>query len=1128
MDGESVRTKTSTLQADSKWHTVSDLVQAFDWSSTPLGPASAWPASLTATVSILLTSRFPMWMCWGAEYTMLYNDAYARTTLGKKHPWALGKPANIVWSEIWKDIGPRIDRVIETGEASWEEMLLLFLDRSGYREETYHTFSYSPILGPDGTNTGMLCVVMEDTGRVLGERQLAELSILAAALVDANTKAEVFSAIERGLADQKDIPFALVYLFDEGGSKLNLVARCGIGESHRAAATQIGKDAAECPWPIAALASSEPVTIDDLRSLFNDLPTGRWDRPPEQARLVPFVRKGQSTPAGVFIVGVNPYRQLDGSYAGFLDLIAGQIAASITNAEAYEDQRKRAETLAELDRAKTAFFSNISHELRTPLTLILGPIEDAIVSQSPPSAEALEMLHRNALRLLKMVNGLLDFVRIEAGRLQASFEPTDLSLLTSQLASVFRSAAERAGLQLIVKCPPLPEPAYLDRDMWEKIVLNLLSNALKSTFDGQIRVSVEHDEMHARLIVEDTGTGIPADQLPQLFERFRRIEGAKRRSHEGSGIGLALVKELVELHGGAISVESTLSVGTRFIVEIPFGQAHLAHGRTLTESMSPIKLRDSADAYVREALGWLPGQEHLQQQIAPLAANDALTGTFDVDGRKPLVLLVDDNPDMRQYVLSLLGARFDAVTAADGREALDKAESLHPDLVLTDVMMPEMDGFGLLSSLRQRQQFGLLPVIMLSARAGEESRIDGLEAGADDYLVKPFTARELIARVEAQLKLTRLRKQAIEQKASLTREVERARQFAWEALEHIPEAFSILDREYRITYMNPAAARLTAGHQAPHLGQRLWELYPSLLGTPVESHFRQVMEERTPREFEQYFHQGESEKWFHFQVYPQPGEGLIIYMRETTETRRAEQALRRSEQLAAAGRLAASIAHEINNPLEAVTNLLFLAKMDEQLNGQTRGLLDVADRELQRLSHITARSLKFYRQRTAPAEAATDDLIESVLFFHETEIRLRSIDLRRNYRPSPPILCMAGEIQQVITNLVSNALEAIQNEATIEIRLRPGHDPAGREGVYFTVADSGAGMDRYTLDRLFQPFVTTKGDEGTGLGLWVSKGIIDKHQGRIRVRSRSGAGSVFRVFLPLRPKIDDLDPLSLN
>src|ERR1019366_8376164 len=261
---------------------------------------------------------------------------------------------------------------------------------------------------------------------------------------------------------------------------------------------------------------------------------------------------------GVFIAALNPYRQLDASYSGFLDLIAGQIAASFANATAYEEERKRAEALAELDRAKTAFFSNVSHELRTPLTLILGPIEDALTSKTPPSEQALDMLHRNALRLLKLVNGLLDFVRIEAGRLRGSYEPTDLSALTRQLASVFRSAMERGGLRLTVECPPLPEPVYVDREMWEKVVLNLLSNALKSTFEGEIRVTMRSTSGQALLSVIDTGTGISEIDLPHLFERFRRVESVRRRSHEGSGIGLALVRELVEMHGGAITVESAL------------------------------------------------------------------------------------------------------------------------------------------------------------------------------------------------------------------------------------------------------------------------------------------------------------------------------------------------------------------------------------------------------------------------------------------------------------------------------------------------------------------------------------------------------------------------------------------
>jgi signal transduction histidine kinase/CheY-like chemotaxis protein len=1050
MDGEFADIDVpAALELEGEPRKMSELVRAFKWGATPLGDPAFWPPGLKTTVRILLTSRFPMWMAWGPELTVLYNDAYARTTLGKKHPWALGKPADVVWSEIWKDIGPRIERVLETGEASWDETLFLILERGGYREETYHTFSYSPLVGPEGGNAGMLCVVMEDTARVLGERQLGSLGKLARALVDANSRNEVFAAIERGLEGEKDIPFALLYLFDEVESgRLKLVAHCGIEKGHAAACEKLVIGAADCPWPVEFLSSNQPVTVEYLSDLFPSLPTGTWDRPPERARMVPFARKGQDTPVGIFIAGVNPYRQLDASYAGYLDLIAGQLAASITNAEAFEEEKTRAEALAELDRAKTSFFSNISHELRTPLTLILGPVEDALTSQTPPTRAGLEMLHRNALRLLKMVNGLLDFVRIEAGRLRASYEATDLSLLTTQLASVFRSAMERAGLQYMVECPPLPEPVYVDREMWEKIVLNLVSNALKSTFDGEIRVAISTDGASARLTVTDTGTGIPDSEQPHLFERFRRVEGARRRSHEGTGIGLALVKELVELHGGSIDVESSLGTGTAFTVTIPFGQSHLPRERVVDDSANPVVVQGSAVAYVREAIGWLPGRDRLADEVTRAEPGDRPQRPEPEGGevRRPVILLADDNADMREYVRGLLGGRFDILVAANGKEALEFAARAHPDLIVSDVMMPEMDGFALLKAIRENTAIHTTPMIMLSARAGEESRIEGLTAGADDYLTKPFTARELLARVEAQLKIARLKKEAAEQQSALSREVQQARQFAWEALEHIPDCFATLDRDYRLTYMNAAAKGVAAVMGIPHLGRSLFDIYPALLGTPVEEHFRRGMEQRVPVEFEQYFRSDHAEAWYQFQLYPQPDEGLIVYMRETTESRRTEQALRRSEQLAAAGRLAASIAHEINNPLEAVTNLMYLVKMDEALSSESRGLLDVADRELQRLSHITSRSLKFYRQRTAPSMTAIDDLIDSVLFFHETEIKMRNIELRRRYRPAPAVLCLTGEIQQVFTNLISNALEAIDEKGKLSVGVCLARDCPGASG----------------------------------------------------------------------------------
>ena len=351
--------------------------------------------------------------------------------------------------------------------------------------------------------------------------------------------------------------------------------------------------------------------LDDL--LGAAPPSGPWGRPPAQAVLLPIVPSGETGPAGVLVVGLNPFRVYDEGYRGFLGLVAGQIGAAIANAEAYEEERRRAEALTEIDRAKTAFFSNVSHEFRTPLTLMLGPLEQLLSAPAEAGRagdrELIEIAHHNGLRLLKLVNSLLDFSRIEAGRVQAHFEPTDLSALTQELASSFRSAIDQAGLRFIMDCPALDEPVYVDRDMWEKIVLNLLSNAFKFTFDGEIAVKVRPsaDRSMVELIVADTGTGIPTSELPNLFERFHRIEGAKGRTFEGSGIGLALVQELVKLHDGSIRVESEPGRGSSFIVAVPFGVAHLPRDRIV--GARPITAGQRAQAYVEEALSWLPRAE---------------------------------------------------------------------------------------------------------------------------------------------------------------------------------------------------------------------------------------------------------------------------------------------------------------------------------------------------------------------------------------------------------------------------------------------------------------------------------------------------------------------------------------
>lgn len=741
------------------------VTRAYDWESSPLGTVDDWPQSLKTAVHILLSSRFSMWMAWGPELVFFYNDAYRQATLGKKHPWALGRPARQVWSEIWDEIGPRIQSVLDTGVATWDEGLLLFLERSGFSEETYHTFSYSPLKDDNGKVAGMLCVVTEETNRVLGERQLASLKRLASELGTAITAEEVCRiAIDNCQANQQDLPFTLTYLVDESGQQAQLFCATGFDADDPAAPSSIDLKSSSSIWPISSVLEGNDSLVIDVKEVSDRLPRGARRLPANKVLLVPIAQRGQMTGAGVLIAGVSPYRILNSDYEGYIKLIAGQLAASLANANAYDQERKRALALAEIDRAKTMFFGNVSHELRTPLTLMLGPLEDELAraSSGTESKNSLELIHRNGLRLLKLVNTLLEFSRVESGRLNSQFEPVDLAKVTAEYASAFHSAVERAGLRFVVDCRPLPEAVYIDREMWEKIILNLLSNSLKSTFEGEIVVTVRAVEGGAQVAIRDTGTGIPEDEVPHLFERFRRVEGAHRRTHEGSGIGLALVHELVGLHGGAIEVETAIRDGTIFTVTLPFGHAHLPTEKVATTGAA--RTGTSASAYVNEALTWLP--QLSENGDVPAASLEGANGRIS-DQKMPRVLLADDNRDMRDYVSQLLSKKFRVEVAENGKIALELALSHAPQLILTDVMMPEMDGFQLLAAVRQSDALKDVPVIMLSARAGEESRIDGLGAGADDYLVKPFTARELIARVTAHVALASLRQEAAKREREL-------------------------------------------------------------------------------------------------------------------------------------------------------------------------------------------------------------------------------------------------------------------------------------------------------------------------------------------------------------------------
>jgi PAS domain S-box-containing protein len=803
---ENVAGEMDFLAGDSE---MAKLIRSKDWSATPLGPIREWPQSLRTTGSLCLASNFPIDIIWGPHHTQIYNDGY-KVACGEGHPAFLGMDYSVSWASAWPAIGEPFS-VALAGRTSYLENQRMFLHRNGYLEETFFTFSLSPIRDESGGIAGLFHPVTETTATMLGERRTRSVRDLTARLGEARTTDAVFSLTSEVLATlQFDLPFVLLYRLThtrDSDPSYSLASCIGLPAGTAVAPEVLAADAA-APWPIARLIQSGGTEIiRGLGQVFETIQCGPYEEPPDAAVALTICLPGSDAPVAVMIAGASSRLPFDDLYRGYYDLVVAAIAAALARAQTFEEERRRAEALAAIDRAKIAFFSNVSHEFRTPLTLMLGPLEDASAETDAltrPQRERLEMVRRNALRLLKLVNSLLDFSRIESARLQARFEPVDLAAFTGDLASSFRSACERAGVDLIVDCMPVDQPTYVDRDMWEKIVLNLISNAFKFTLKGSITVAFGPTEDGVDLVVRDTGVGIPATELPRVFERFYRIEGQRGRTHEGSGIGLALVEELVKRHGGTIRVNSGLGEGTQFVVSIPHGIAHLPpehihHGGLASTAIG-------ASAFLEEALRWLPSEADSPGEGPPEQEDLAL-----VQG-EARILLADDNSDMLAYVARILRQEGYVVQAVqDGKAALEVVrQGPLPDLLLTDVMMPLLDGFELLHELRADPALEGLVVILLSARAGEEARVEGLAAGADDYLVKPFSARELKARVAAAIHLGRQRREAAMRERDLHAAL--AKQESERLLRTIVEAAPGLiyakDRQGRMVLANPPVMAL--------------------------------------------------------------------------------------------------------------------------------------------------------------------------------------------------------------------------------------------------------------------------------------------------------------------------------
>ena len=966
--------------------------EEFDWSRTSIGPVARWPTTWRNTVELILVSSFPSAVGLGPRLTYIYNDAFIPIGGASRHPSALGRPVREVWREIWEPVlERRFSETLATGRPTGEADLLMPLVRSGFLEETYLTFSFAALADDRGEPSGIFCTATENTGHIISGRQLDGLQRLASQCACADSAETACRLAAQALQGQRrDAPFALFYLLDAAGSLIESVASTGL-DGLPPGVPGVGRlDQNADPWHLAAVrASRTPRLIEDVAHIIGSALDCR-EVVPQQALVTPLADGEAGAPRCVLVTGLNPMRPVAESRR-FFELVAGHAESALTSARMRQSAERRARELADLDRAKTAFFSNVSHELRTPLTLLLEPLRQVLdcARLDPGDEELLLTARRAGGRLLKLVNSLLEFSRIDGGRNDARYVPTDLGGFTADLASMFRSAFERAGIRFLIDCASPPEPAYIDRDMWEKIVLNLLSNALKFTLAGEVRIGLRTLEEHFELVVTDSGCGIAAEDLPRIFDRFAALEAPRARTVERTGIGLSLVKERVLLHGGTIRAESDLGAGTTLTVRIPRGCAHLPPERTAAESLSAHP-GAGAHPFLEEALGWL-AEDTDRKAEEPRSSGES-------SGER--ILVVDDNADMRGYLVRLLKARWRVEAAPDGLAALERIRERAPDLIIADIMMPHVHGLELLRRVRTEAATAEIPVLLLSARAGEAASVGGLRAGAVDYLVKPFSRHELLARIES--RLATARKHAAER---------RARAEAQHTIKAREEFFAALAHELR----GPAACLFT---------------------------------------------------W----IERLRGQGIA----------RADGALDVLE----------GAAHAVRRLAE--------------------DLLDVA------------RGACGHMRVDRQPYATLAPLVAAVLEAYEPAVSRKGITLDGQLADdSGPVEVDADRIQQIVSNLLSNAVRFTPSGGRIEVRCC-----RGETGVELLVRDSGRGIAADALPHVFERYwqgaPALDADGGLGLGLSICRQLVELHDGRIEAMSEGrDRGTSFVVHLPLAQRAAD-------
>jgi PAS domain S-box-containing protein len=810
-------------------------ISEMDWSDTLLGPTRGWPQSLKTAVSILLTSRYPMFIWWGEDLLNLYNDAYI-PVLGARHPEALGRPASEVWHEIWDDVGQQAKFVVDEAQSIFQERRLLLTERNEYTEETYFTYSYSPLRDDSGEVGGVFCTCLEETQRVLYERrlhvlrQISEVAAVASSLDEAGRR---IAGVLRSAG--RDVSFALLYEIDERASEYRLVADTGVGPDPELAPDRLPLDGSgDGLWNFERAAGRPPLTVQLDPEL--DLPGGAWPEPATSARVLPLTSTPEGNATFLLIAGLSPRRQMDEDYARFFDLLASTVAGALSNVRAYEieqrtlreseerfrtlansmpqlawmarpdgqvfwfnrrwyeytgvapdgvedrdwssvldpdelprvrehyeasiasgtpwedtfrlrrhdgemrwhlsralpvrdesgeivlwfgtntditERREMEQALRDADRRKDQFLAALAHELRNPLAPLSHGLEMLGMTTDSAAAEKVRLsMERQLENIVRLVDDLLDVSRVSLRKVQLKRERVSLSLVLDHAIETARSAIVAREHELEYERPDEGLVLFGDRTRLEQVFANLLHNAAKYTpRGGRIRVETEADDTEVRVAVADDGIGIAEEDRARIFELFAQ-KAEPGYGDSGLGVGLTVVRHLVDHHQGSVSVESAgPDQGSRFTVTLPLAPApepEVAAAAADGESLPP------------EAGGVEP------------AANGG--------GRAPSrrVLVVDDNRNAAEMLVLLLETLgHEVAVAADGHEALERGEAFRPEVVFLDIGLPRLDGYETCRLIRQRDWGREIRIAAVTGWGQDEDRRRSEEAGFDDHLVKP-------------------------------------------------------------------------------------------------------------------------------------------------------------------------------------------------------------------------------------------------------------------------------------------------------------------------------------------------------------------------------------------------------